>query len=168
MKLPRLNQLIALAAVAALVAGSHLLRAADPASPPTKPAAERFIYTCPMHPRVQSAKPGACPACHMALVAKKVAAASTPGTASPLMAADGMTAAGEPAPDHASMKMDAAGTPSNGMNMPGMKGAGMGNCPMGGCAMGVGNMSAAAPAPAGGKVVPAMPMVGFGGGCGCR
>lgn len=28
------------------------------------------IYTCPMHPEVQSNKPGQCPKCHMHLVKK--------------------------------------------------------------------------------------------------
>jgi Cu(I)/Ag(I) efflux system membrane fusion protein len=34
------------------------------------PAAGSEIYTCPMHPSVQSDKPGACPVCGMALVRK--------------------------------------------------------------------------------------------------
>lgn len=35
-------------------------------------ASERDIYTCPMHPSVQSDRPGACPVCGMALVKKAV------------------------------------------------------------------------------------------------
>lgn len=34
--------------------------------------AEREVYTCPMHPSVQSDRPGACPVCGMALVKKTV------------------------------------------------------------------------------------------------
>jgi Cu(I)/Ag(I) efflux system membrane fusion protein len=29
------------------------------------------VYTCPMHPEVQSDKPGSCPKCGMDLVEKK-------------------------------------------------------------------------------------------------
>lgn len=36
------------------------------------------IYTCPMHPEVQSPKPGKCPKCGMILVKKKAAAAPKP------------------------------------------------------------------------------------------
>ena len=36
------------------------------------------IYTCVMHPEVQSDKPGKCPKCGMALVKKKVKTAGTP------------------------------------------------------------------------------------------
>jgi len=31
---------------------------------------EQAVYTCPMHPEVQSAEPGSCPKCGMFLVAK--------------------------------------------------------------------------------------------------
>lgn len=34
------------------------------------PAATAAVYTCPMHPEVQSNKPGECPKCHMTLVKK--------------------------------------------------------------------------------------------------
>ncbi|KAA9325156.1 multicopper oxidase domain-containing protein [Adhaeribacter soli] len=35
---------------------------------PAKPQQQSTIYTCPMHPEVQSTKPGTCPKCGMALV----------------------------------------------------------------------------------------------------
>jgi hypothetical protein len=34
-------------------------------------AGKNVIYTCPMHPEVQSDKPGKCPKCGMTLVVKK-------------------------------------------------------------------------------------------------
>ncbi len=44
------------------------MTAATPAAaqPAAAPAAGHY-YTCPMHPNVASAAPGACPYCHMAL-----------------------------------------------------------------------------------------------------
>jgi hypothetical protein len=42
-------------------------------SPPAKPKSQHehhVIYTCPMHPEVQSDKPGKCPKCGMTLVEK--------------------------------------------------------------------------------------------------
>jgi hypothetical protein len=34
-------------------------------------AAEKVVYTCPMHPEVTSDKPGTCPKCGMDLVKKE-------------------------------------------------------------------------------------------------
>lgn len=33
----------------------------------TKKAVATYVYVCPMHPTVKSAKPGTCPKCHMKL-----------------------------------------------------------------------------------------------------
>jgi Cu+-exporting ATPase len=38
-----------------------------PTRPPTAPAADTRIYTCPMHPEVRQVGPGSCPKCGMAL-----------------------------------------------------------------------------------------------------
>jgi PBP1b-binding outer membrane lipoprotein LpoB len=35
---------------------------------------EKVVYTCPMHPEVQSDKPGSCPKCGMDLVKREVSA----------------------------------------------------------------------------------------------
>ncbi|HVG21911.1 MAG TPA: heavy metal-binding domain-containing protein [Blastocatellia bacterium] len=40
------------------------------------------VYTCPMHPEVQSSKPGACPKCEMRLVAAKPSSGKTAATGS--------------------------------------------------------------------------------------
>ena len=59
--------------------------AADPATylasgdtPPPEPVPEGTIYTCPMHPEVRQAGPGACPICGMALEPDVVAAGAAP------------------------------------------------------------------------------------------
>jgi Heavy metal binding domain len=50
-------------------------QAATPVAPP------RLAYTCPMHPQIVQAKPGACPLCRMALKPMKlVAVEATEGT----------------------------------------------------------------------------------------
>lgn len=41
------------------------------AKPEAATNAKAVIYTCPMHPEVQSDKPGSCPKCGMTLVEKK-------------------------------------------------------------------------------------------------
>jgi hypothetical protein len=41
-----------------------------PVAPTATPAGDAAIYTCPMHPAVESNEPGACPICRMALVRK--------------------------------------------------------------------------------------------------
>jgi len=40
------------------------------------PHAPGTLYTCPMHPEIESDKPGACPICGMALEPKTISAAS--------------------------------------------------------------------------------------------
>ena len=45
---------------------------------PTAPAAAGAVYTCPMHPEVRQAGPGACPKCGMALEPLAVEAAAAP------------------------------------------------------------------------------------------
>lgn len=63
------------AAATALVASCALVtlapRTALAGHPSVRPAAEGKKYTCPMHPEVNSDKPGKCPKCGMALVEKK-------------------------------------------------------------------------------------------------
>jgi CopA family copper-resistance protein len=45
---------------------------------PAKQQQQPVIYTCPMHPEVQSSKPGTCPKCGMALVRQKPKATPKP------------------------------------------------------------------------------------------
>ncbi len=45
-----------------------------PTTTPAAPAAEGAIYTCPMHPQIRQAGPGACPICGMALEPETVTA----------------------------------------------------------------------------------------------
>jgi CopA family copper-resistance protein len=51
----------------------------------TKPAvkAQQTVYTCPMHPEINSPKPGNCPKCGMPLVKKKTGSAATPPAKKP-------------------------------------------------------------------------------------
>ncbi len=41
-----------------------------PATPPAEMKEGEVVYVCPMHPEVQSSKPGKCPKCGMHLVKK--------------------------------------------------------------------------------------------------
>src|SRR5208337_3002830 len=50
---------------------------ANPAPPP-QPAPAGAIYTCPMHPEIRQAGPGACPICGMALAPEMATAAEGP------------------------------------------------------------------------------------------
>ena len=50
------------------------LKPAKPSPPP--PAPSRALYTCPMHPQIKQAGPGACPLCGMALEPMEAAADS--------------------------------------------------------------------------------------------
>ena len=54
-----------------------------PTRPPTAPAADTRIYTCPMHPEVRQVGPGSCPKCGMAL--EPVEAAVDEGPSSELV-----------------------------------------------------------------------------------
>jgi len=162
MRLLRTNLLVALVAVAIVTAGLRWAPAADPApAGPQPPAAEKVIYTCPMHPKVVSDKPGTCPTCQMALKSKKVAA-TPPAKAAASVPSDAIASDAPPAPDHADMKMEGAGTGMGGMGM----GAGIGSCPMGACPMAMGAM----PSPPGKAaiVMTGVPSSRGGGGCGCR
>jgi Cu+-exporting ATPase len=49
-----------------------------PAQPAPPPSPSRALYTCPMHPRIKQAGPGACPLCGMALEPLEAAADSGP------------------------------------------------------------------------------------------
>lgn len=46
-------------------------------TPASTPEPSRLVYTCPMHPQVVQAKPGACPLCRMSLKAMKVVSVET-------------------------------------------------------------------------------------------
>ncbi len=67
-------------------AGCRAKFVADPArflaskadSPPPSPAPAGTIYTCPMHPQIRQAGPGACPICGMALEPEVATAATGP------------------------------------------------------------------------------------------
>ena len=52
------------------------LKPAQPSPPPPSPS--RALYTCPMHPQIKQAGPGACPLCGMALEPLEAAADSGP------------------------------------------------------------------------------------------
>src|SRR5262249_26798776 len=55
------------AAPARYLAPAPLPAPAVPQPPPAAPPGTKIEYTCPMHPEVVSAEPGACPKCGMAL-----------------------------------------------------------------------------------------------------
>ncbi|MDR3706062.1 MAG: heavy metal-binding domain-containing protein [Paludibacteraceae bacterium] len=60
-----------LALAAFLVAGTTACSGGKKAEAKTSETKTAVIYTCPMHPEVQSDKPGKCPKCGMDLVEKK-------------------------------------------------------------------------------------------------
>lgn len=64
--------LITLISVLLLASGAGCSRHEEGHSDTTQGQSQREIYTCPMHPSVQSDRPGACPVCGMALVKKTV------------------------------------------------------------------------------------------------
>jgi hypothetical protein len=43
----------------------------------TQASTGKVVYTCPMHPEIQSDKPGSCPKCGMTLVKKEVSVDTT-------------------------------------------------------------------------------------------
>jgi hypothetical protein len=117
-----MRSLVLLVSLSVALATVGFARADQPAvSDATK---EATAYTCPMHPKVQSAKPGICPLCKMKLQARKTTTPKSgpaPGAAMP----DRDTAA----MDHSSTESvgtDAMGTGNDAMscpmckNMPGM------------------------------------------------
>jgi cytochrome oxidase Cu insertion factor (SCO1/SenC/PrrC family) len=70
--------------IAVLMTIAVLIAAADPVNAQTRPGSTRKAarYACPMHPEVNSAKPGRCPKCGMALrlIADKIDAGVMPAT----------------------------------------------------------------------------------------
>jgi hypothetical protein len=59
--------------VLAVLVGGYLLVAVQGCKreeTPSKVAAAKDVYSCPMHPEVTSDKPGKCPKCNMDLVKK--------------------------------------------------------------------------------------------------
>ncbi len=50
----------------------------EPAPKPAEPVTEATVYTCPMHPEIRQAGPGACPICGMALEPLVASAAAAP------------------------------------------------------------------------------------------
>ncbi len=61
-----------------------------------KAGEEKTIYTCPMHPEVQSDKPGKCPKCGMTLVKKKKTEEAAIGAPNVTAKQDEATSAGNP------------------------------------------------------------------------
>lgn len=55
-----------------IITAAFVMNAAPASAKQTRPGhtIAGVVYTCPMHPKVQSGKPGACPQCGMALVKK--------------------------------------------------------------------------------------------------
>jgi len=136
----------ALFALAALAGAARSLALADDSAAKNMTATP--VYTCPMHPQIQSNQPAACPICGMALKLKTAgqAPSATPGSAT-------------------SMHINHSQQDAMSMNgcMECMRMQGMGGTNM----QGMSGMAPAAP-PAGGKVVaPASMRMGGGRGCGC-
>src|SRR5215467_1337618 len=72
------------------------------------------VYTCPMHPEVQSSTPGKCPKCRMTLVAR------TPKSEAKATAPDAATQSAEAwtCPMHPELRLDAPGKcPKCGMTL---------------------------------------------------
>lgn len=67
--------------IVALFAISHVNVVAQMSTPTAQEQAAKAVYSCPMHPEVQSKKRGKCPKCKMDLVKQTASAAAT--TAAP-------------------------------------------------------------------------------------
>ena len=52
-------------------ASAPVERVAKPKAAPSAPSEQATIYTCPVHPQIQSDKPGKCPICGMTLKKKE-------------------------------------------------------------------------------------------------